>query len=123
VIWLLDTDCLSVGSPMVARLPGADAFRGWLTRNGERLFLSAVSLAEIAYGTERLLRRGAGRKAELLGAWRDDLLAFHRSRIIDLDPGVARRAAPASSWRQPRARVTGRASRTPRSRPRLIATA
>jgi predicted nucleic acid-binding protein len=92
VTWLLDTDRLSLGSPAAACPPAADAFRGWLARNGERLFLSAVSLAEIAHGIERLVRRGSSRKAELLGAWRDDLLAFHQSRVIDLDPRVARRA-------------------------------
>jgi hypothetical protein len=59
VTWLLDTDCLSIGSPAAARLPAVDAFRGWLARNGERLFLSALSLAEIAYGIERLFSAAA----------------------------------------------------------------
>jgi predicted nucleic acid-binding protein len=89
--WLLDTDCLSATSPL-ARLSDADVFRRWLVANGNRLFLSVVSLAEIAYGIERLLRRGATHKAGLLQAWSQDVMSFHRDRLLDLDAAIAARA-------------------------------
>ena len=88
--WLLDTDCLSSTSPVAAS--GTDRFRRWLADNGERLYLSVVSLAEIAYGIGRLQQRGATRKAALLSAWRDDVLMLHHERVLSVDADIATRA-------------------------------
>ena len=87
--YLLDTDCLSAASPVAGG--AADAFRRWLAANGDRLFLSPVSLAEVAYGVARLVQRGATRKAALLQAWSDDVLIFHEARILVLDAEIGRR--------------------------------
>jgi len=87
--YLLDTDCLSAASPVAG--DGADVFRRWIAANGERLFLSPVSLAEVAYGVARLVQRGAVRKAALLQAWSDDVLTFHETRILALDAAIGRR--------------------------------
>jgi predicted nucleic acid-binding protein len=87
--YLFDTDCLSAASPVAGN--GADVFRRWIAGNGERLFLSPVSLAEVAYGIARLVHRGAVRKAALLQAWSDDVLAFHEARILVLDAAIGRR--------------------------------
>lgn len=87
--YLLDTDCLSATSPIVG--DAADVFRRWIAANGERLFLSPVSLAEIAYGIARLLHQGATRKAAVLQAWSDDVLAFHEARVLGLNAAIGLR--------------------------------
>jgi predicted nucleic acid-binding protein len=87
--YLLDMDCLSAVSPVAG--DGADVFRRWIAANGKRLFLSPVSLAEVACGITRLIHRGAVRKAALLQAWSDDVLAFHEARILVLDAAIGRR--------------------------------
>lgn len=84
--YLLDTDCLSATSPVTGA--AAASFRHWLAAHGDRLFLSPISLAEIAYGVTRLVHQGATRKAKLLQAWCDDVRAFHQARILDLNAAI-----------------------------------
>lgn len=86
VAYLLDTDCLSATSPVAGTT--VIALRDWLAANGDRLFLSPISLAEIAYGIARLVHQGATRKAQLLQAWSEDVATFHRAHILTLDAAI-----------------------------------
>jgi len=88
--FLVDTNILSRTAP--SRAAEAGALGDWLVRNGERLYLSAVTLMEVRYGVARLAHRGATRKAALLQAWLDDIAAFHGGRILPVDAAVALRA-------------------------------
>lgn len=81
--YVVDTDVRSHTSPSGARsIPG---LRDWLERNSERLHLSVVSLTEISYGIAWLRHRRATRKATLLQACLEDLIAFQEPRIIEVD--------------------------------------
>jgi predicted nucleic acid-binding protein len=88
--YVVDTDVLSATSPTASRaIPGLS---DWLERNSEHLYLSVISLMEISYGIAWLRHREARRKAALLQAWLDDVMAFHRNRIIMIVDVVAVRA-------------------------------
>jgi len=89
-MYVLDTNVLSHGAPSRTQ-PDAGVV-AWLERNGQHLYLSAVTVAEIAYGVARLERRGAVRRAELLRAWLGDVLIFHGSRVLAIETEVAARA-------------------------------
>jgi predicted nucleic acid-binding protein len=88
--YVVDTDVLSTTSPTApSAIPGLPA---WLERNSEHLYLSVVSLMEISYGIAWLRHRQARRKAALLQAWLADVAAFHKSRVLMADDGIALRA-------------------------------
>jgi hypothetical protein len=88
--YVVDTDVLSRTSPSTAQsIPG---LREWLARNSEQLHLSVVSLMEISYGIAWLRHRKAQRKAALLQGWLDDVVAFHKGRIIASGDDIAIRA-------------------------------
>ncbi|MCA1974229.1 MAG: VapC toxin family PIN domain ribonuclease, partial [Caenispirillum sp.] len=72
--FLVDTNILSRTAP--SRVAENVGLSDWLVRNGDRLYLSAVTVMEVQYGVERLRHRGAARKAALLRAWLDDMIAF-----------------------------------------------
>ena len=48
----------------------------WLERNGEQLFLSAVTVVETSFGIAWLAHRHASRKAALLRVWLGEVLTF-----------------------------------------------
>ena len=64
----------------------------WLRRNGEKCYISVVTLTELAYGVAWLRHRGANAKAARLGAWHEEMMHFHDGRIIPVDIDIARRA-------------------------------
>jgi len=61
-----------------------------MDRNSTALFLSAVTVAEVAGGIAKARREGAVRKAATLAAWLDTLLHLYGDRILALDVVVAR---------------------------------
>lgn len=52
----------------------------------DQSFVSAISLAEISYGLERL---SAGRKADGIRAWRDELVLTLGRRLLTVDAEIA----------------------------------
>lgn len=56
----------------------------------DRLYLSAMTIAELEQGIARLRREGAARKAAQLAAWLDAVLHLYAERVLPLDAGVAR---------------------------------
>lgn len=89
-MYLLDTCVLSDLSPDKSA-PDA-MLAGWLRRNGDDCYVSAVSLTEIAYGVARLRHRGATAKAARLAAWQEEMVLFHADRIVPVDIEIAVRA-------------------------------
>jgi hypothetical protein len=89
-MYVVDASVLSHGSPLATR-PRADV-RRWLADNGERLYLSVVTLTEITFGIEWLRHKGSTRKAALLQSWLSDVLVFHAGRVIAVDRSIATRA-------------------------------
>ena len=89
-MYLLDTNILSRTAP--AKAKSAPDLIAWLRRNGEHCYVSAVTVAEIAYGAAWLAHRRASRKAADLQAWLRGILAFHHDRILPVDEVAALRA-------------------------------
>ncbi len=87
-MYLLDTDVISRTSPLSSGQAGLAA---WLTVNGDRSFISVISLSEMQYGVTRLLERGAHRRATALRAWMNETLALFADRVLPLDRAAAHR--------------------------------
>jgi predicted nucleic acid-binding protein len=87
-LYLVDTNVISAGAP--SRAPASAALVDWMDRNSAALFLSVVTVAEVADGIAKARREGAVRKAATLAAWLDTLLHLYGDRILALDVGVAR---------------------------------
>ena len=89
-MYLLDTNVLSDLNP--DRRGSNKNLVDWLRRNGDRCFLSAVTLTEIAYGVAWLRARRATARAARLGAWLEQIIQFHAARILPVDNAVALQA-------------------------------
>jgi predicted nucleic acid-binding protein len=63
----------------------------WLAQNGDRTFLSVVTLGELHYGVSRLLQGGSERRATQLQHWIDALLTRYHRRCLPLDLAAAQR--------------------------------
>jgi predicted nucleic acid-binding protein len=68
----------------------------WLRDRQERLYLSAITIAEIEMGVRKLLRAGASPRAAQLSAWLDRLTEGFGERILAVDAIVARAAGAIS---------------------------
>ncbi len=94
LLYLVDTNVISAGAPRL--VPALSELAHWMDRNSARLFLSAVTVAEIADGIAKARREGATRKAAALSDWLDTLLHLYRERILSFDVMVARIAGTLS---------------------------
>src|SRR2546423_15250730 len=86
-MYLIDTDVISAGAPGKQRAPELLA---WMDRNSERLYLSAITIAEIEDGIAKARREGASRKASLLSQWLEALLHLYSERVLPLDVAAGR---------------------------------
>ena len=100
-MYLVDTNVLSAGAPTDG--VGRPDLTRWMDANSSRLFLSAVTLAEITDGVAEARRTGATRKSERLGEWLEAVLHLYGSRVLPLDVAAARAAGALSD----RARAAG----------------
>ena len=89
-MYILDTCMIFYLGPTQSR--PEQTVRDWLRRNGDRCFLSVVSLTEIAYGIAWLRHRGATAKATRVQIWYEEIVAFHVDRILPIDVDIAVRA-------------------------------
>lgn len=88
--YLLDTSVLSLLAPGKPAPP--PEFVAWLRRHGERIYISAITVAEIEQGICKLHRAGGTQRARLLREWLDTLLSQGHERILPFDADVARSA-------------------------------
>ena len=100
-MYLVDTNFISVGSPVWEAAPAA--LVAWMEENSAGLFLSAVTIAEIEDGIAKLRREKAGRKAAGLSAWLEALLHLYGERVLPFGLSEARIAGALSD----RARARG----------------
>ena len=104
--YLLDTSVVSVLAPgREAFVP--PAFGAWLLARHQRLFLPAVTIAEVAQGIGKLRRAGSTDRAERLDRWLDGLLAAYADRILPLDAHASRLAGQLSDAAQAQGRHPG----------------
>ena len=76
----------------------------WMDQNSERLFISTITVAEIADGIAKARRAGSGKKAAALAAWLEPIVHLYGERILPFDIAAARIAGTLSD----RARSVGR---------------
>ncbi|ASW10685.1 type II toxin-antitoxin system VapC family toxin [Rhizobium sp. 11515TR] len=90
-MYLLDTNIVSADAP-TKRQVGVEAFAAWLRANNDRLYLSAITIAEIEAGIARMVRIGATTKAEHLRRWLAAVEHFYAGRILPFGVEEARHA-------------------------------
>jgi predicted nucleic acid-binding protein len=85
--YLVDTNVISAAAPTKAvQRPELIA---WMDANSPTLFLSAITIAEIADGIAKARREGATRKASGLSAWLRALLHLYGDRVLPFDTPTA----------------------------------
>lgn len=87
--FLLDTNVISATSPTHA--PTSGEFGAWLQQQVrlDTVFLSVVTIHEIAKGITLLTHKGATAKAERLAAWLDIVRGDFDDRILAFDAETA----------------------------------
>lgn len=100
-MYLVDTNVLSVAAPV--KTPFMPDLAAWMERHSQRLYLSAITVAEIERGIAKLRRDGVHAKADRYAAWLEAVLHLYAARILPLDIPVARLLGQLSD----RARSTG----------------
>ena len=93
-MFLVDTNVLSAAAP--TKSSAQHALIQWMDGNTDRLFLSAVTIAEVESGIAKADREGARQKAARLTAWLDTVLHLYDSRILPVDTATARLAGRVS---------------------------
>ena len=81
--YLVDTNVISAAAP-TAVVQRAELIE-WMDKHSSALFLSAVTVAEIAEGIAKARREGATRKASGLSAWLRALLHLYGDRVLPFD--------------------------------------
>lgn len=90
-MFLLDTNIVSAGAP-TKRETGTDAFAAWMRARSDRLYLSAITIAEIEAGIARADRIGATTKTVSLRRWLAAVEHFYGGRILSFGIDEARQA-------------------------------
>lgn len=92
LVYLLDTNILSTGAPTKRGDGNVDVFAAWMRARSDRLYLSAITIAEIEAGIARAERVGATTKAAALRRWLAAVEHFYGDRILPFGIPEARRA-------------------------------
>ena len=87
-MYLVDTNVISAGAP--AKAAARPELVAWMETHSDRVFLSAVTIAEIGDGIAKASREGATRKAADLTAWLDTVLHLYADRVLAFDTAAAR---------------------------------
>ncbi|MGB6288311.1 MAG: PIN domain-containing protein, partial [Xanthobacteraceae bacterium] len=93
-MYLVDTNVISASAPSKA-VSTAELLK-WMDDHSARLYLSAVTVAEIEDGIAKARRERARRKAADLTAWLDTLLHLYGDRVLAFDVRAARIAGALS---------------------------
>ena len=103
--YLVDTNVISTAAPTAAVKP-LDLIR-WMDSHSDDLFLSAISVAEIADGIAKLGRQGGKRKASHLSAWLETVLHLYGDRVLAFDGATAQIAGELSDLARGRGHSPG----------------
>lgn len=103
--YLVDTNVISVAAPTKA-VTGPELIQ-WMDAHSADLFLSAVTIAEIADGIAKARREGAGRKAADLSAWLQTVLHLYGDRVLPFDAATAEIAGALSDLARGRGHSPG----------------
>ena len=89
--YLVDTSVLSVLARSRAE-PTPEALAEWFRKNGDKLYLSSISIAEIEKGIAKLRRAGATKRADNLTGWLDSIEIGYDDHVLAFDGKAARLA-------------------------------
>ena len=103
--YLVDTNVISATAPTTAEKRAELA--AWMDRHSADLFLSAVTVAEIADGVAKAKREGAKRKAAVLSAWLKTVLHLYGDRVLPFDSATAEIAGTLSDLARGRGHSPG----------------
>jgi toxin FitB len=103
--YLVDTNVISAAAPTTA-VKRPEIVR-WMDSHSNDLFLSAVTVAEIADGIAKAERTGARRKASELSAWLRTVLHLYGDRVLPLDSPTAQTAGELSDLARSRGHSPG----------------
>lgn len=81
---------LSAGAP--GRRERTEGLVRWMEARSRALFLSTVTVAELASGIAKLKRAGSVSRASRLGEWLELVLHLYGGRVLPLDVPAARLA-------------------------------
>jgi toxin FitB len=85
--YLVDTNVVSSAAPTAA--VKRTELVEWMDSRSTDLFLSAITIAEIADGIAKVRREGAKRKASALSTWLRALLHLYGDRVLSFDTATA----------------------------------
>jgi toxin FitB len=103
--YLVDTNVISATAPTKA-VRRAELVE-WMDSHSSRLFLSAVTIAEIADGIAKAKREGAKRKASNLSRWLRTVLHLYGDRVLPFDSPTAEIAGALSDLARGRGHSPG----------------
>ncbi len=103
--YLVDTNVISAAAPTAA-VPRSELVR-WMDSHSPNLFLSPVTIAEIADGVAKAKREGAKRKAADLSAWLRTVLHLYSDRVLPFDSQTAEIAGALSDLARGRGHAPG----------------
>ena len=102
--YLVDTNVISATAPTAER---RSQLIEWMDHHSSDLFLSAISVTEIADGIAKAKREGANRKASQLSAWLRTVLHLYGARILPFDSATAEIAGALSDLARGRGHSPG----------------
>ena len=85
--YLVDTNVISAAAP--TKTVTRSELIQWMDAHSADLFLSAVTIAEIADGIAKARRNGAERKAADLSTWLQTVLHLYVDRVLPFDAATA----------------------------------
>ncbi|WGZ92835.1 MAG: type II toxin-antitoxin system VapC family toxin [Candidatus Thiothrix putei] len=88
-MYLLDTNVISEIRKGSRANPGVQAFFQRVISNGDKLFLSAVTIGELRRGIELIRYRNDHAQAHQLEQWLEQILTDYQDYIIGLDADAA----------------------------------
>jgi toxin FitB len=103
--YLVDTNIISAAAP-TAGLQRPELV-AWMDAHSDDLFVSAITIAEIADGIAKAKREGASRKAADLSAWLQTVLHLYGDRVLPFDGPTAEIAGALSDLARGRGHAPG----------------
>lgn len=88
-MYLLDTNVISEIRKGERANPGVQVFFRQAITNGDKLFLSVVTIGELRRGLELIRHRNDHRQANQLESWLETILPHYQDAIIGIDADIA----------------------------------
>lgn len=91
-MYLADTNVISAVAPRRGTPRDTPDIGVWLGAQGDRIWLSVITVAELTFGATDLRRRRQVQRSQQLEAWIEALVVRFAARLLPIDPGTAQRA-------------------------------